>query len=105
MPALSDANVHLIHGVIRKLAHVTEYFVLGLLLFRAFKNNSTDIKTWRWASYSMMVIILFALADEFHQSFVVTRTSSFIDVGIDIVGGFLGLSTTVIWNHLRRNAS
>lgn len=102
MPALSDANVHLIHGVIRKLAHVTEYFVLGLLLFRAFKNNSTDMKLWRWASYSMMVIILFALGDEFHQSFVVTRTSSLIDVGIDMVGGFFGQCVILLWIRRHR---
>jgi VanZ family protein len=37
-PTISEAHVHMIHGIIRKLAHVTEYFILGLLLFRAFRS-------------------------------------------------------------------
>jgi VanZ family protein len=103
MPHLSETEVKLIHGVIRKLAHLTEYFILGLLLFRAFRSDSAVLKTWRWAFYSLLAVVLFAAGDEFHQSFVGTRTASIIDVGIDTLGGFLAQCTMLLWNGLRRN--
>jgi VanZ family protein len=101
MPQISDAQVVMIHGVIRKLAHLTEYFILGLLLFRAFSCDCADLKAWRWFFYSLLAVVLFAAGDEFHQSFVVTRTPSVIDVGIDVLGGFLATCAMFFWNRLR----
>ncbi len=99
---MPDAEVVLVLGAIRKLAHLTEYFILGLLLFRAFNSDSADLKAWRWVFYSLLAVMLFAAGDEFHQSFVGTRTASIIDVGIDTLGGFLALCTILLWNHFRR---
>jgi len=102
MPHISETEVHVIHGALRKLAHVTEYFILGLLLFRAFRSDSADVKTWGWAFYSLLAVILFAAGDEFHQSFEATRTASIIDVGIDTLGGFLAQCMILLWNRLHR---
>jgi VanZ family protein len=102
MPQISAADAHTIHGVIRKLAHVTEYFFLGLLLFRAFRSDSNKEQTLQWVSYSLLVLTLFALGDEYHQSFVVERTASFFDVGIDIIGGFLGQCIILLWERVHR---
>ena len=38
-----------------------------------------------------MLIVLHALLDEYHQSFVPSRTGSLYDSGIDIAGGLIGL--------------
>ena len=100
MPHIPDADVILILGLIRKLAHLTEYFVLGLLLFRAFKSDSGELKAWRWACYSLLAIVLLAAGDEFHQSFVGTRTASIMDVGIDTLGGFLAQCAVLLWNRV-----
>jgi VanZ family protein len=91
-PSMSPHHLRILHGIIRKLAHLTEYFVLSLLLFRAFKARSTEHHGWRWALFSLLVIAIFAAGDEFHQTFVSTRTPSVYDVGIDALGGILGQS-------------
>ncbi len=88
-PSISPHLLHLVHGVIRKLAHLTEYFILSLLLFRAFKGESIGDHGWRWAFSSILVVAIFAMTDEFHQMFVSSRTPSIVDVGIDTIGGIL----------------
>lgn len=91
--------------VIRKFGHVTEYFISGLLLFRAFRNDSVSGRKWIWAFASLMAIVLIAACDEFHQSFVPTRTASLIDVGLDTFGGILAQCVSVLWYQNRRDKS
>jgi VanZ family protein len=101
MPSISSEQLDLMHGTIRKLGHVTEYFILGILLFRAFRRGSKELLSWRWAFYSIAVLVLYAASDEFHQSFVSSRTASFVDVGIDALGGILSQCVSVL-SHYRR---
>jgi VanZ family protein len=91
MPTIAHKELEHIHFLIRKLAHLTEYFISGLLLFRAFRSGSEEHHAWRWALYSFLVLVLIAATDEYHQSFVSERTSSIVDVGIDSIGGVLAL--------------
>jgi len=100
-PGLSGEGVDLIHALIRKLAHVVEYLILGFLLFRAFRGHSNVWWNWRWFFLASIVVLLWAASDELHQSFVSTRTASIVDVGIDVVGGILGQFVTVLWKLLR----
>jgi len=93
-PRLSEAHVHDIHEVIRKCAHLTEYAVLALLLWRAVRRSAkTDSHSWNWPDVrlTVLLVMLYAATDEFHQSFVPTRTSLVSDVFIDTTGGALGL--------------
>ncbi|MBQ9182013.1 MAG: VanZ family protein [Bacilli bacterium] len=70
---------------IRKCAHVLEYLILGILLMYAIYNNNVKI------IYIIIgFIFLYACGDEFHQSFT-GRTSKFLDVIIDTLGGTLGV--------------
>ncbi len=93
--------VDLIHALVRKLAHLIEYFILGILLFRAFRGGSYAWWNWRWFFLASMVVLLWAASDELHQSFVPARTASLADVGIDAVGGILGQFATGLWNRHR----
>jgi VanZ family protein len=102
MPSISPHQLLLLHAVIRKLAHLTEYFVLSLLLFRAFRNDSAEEHPWRWVFSSIIILALFAASDEIHQSFVVTRTASIVDVGIDTLGGLLAQCMCIILHYARR---
>ncbi|MCX6123052.1 MAG: VanZ family protein [Ignavibacteriales bacterium] len=95
-PSISQKEIIVVHFIIRKLAHVTEYFISGLLLFRAFRNGSDKQREWLWAFSSFFVVVMIAASDELHQSFVYTRTASFADVGIDILGGFLAQCASVL---------
>jgi VanZ family protein len=85
-----------IHGIIRKSGHVAEYFILGILLFRAFRSGSNESPGWRSALYSIFIVLLYAAGDEFHQSFVSTRTASLFDIGIDTMGGILAQGVSVL---------
>jgi VanZ family protein len=96
MPSIAPEAAALIHAVIRKLGHLTEYFILGILLFRAFRRDSKELLVWRWAFYSVLVVILYAACDEFHQSFVSARTASSLDAAIDTLGGILAQGVSVL---------
>ncbi len=96
-PEISSQAVESIHGMIRKAGHVTEYFILGLLLFRAFRGPSDTPWKWTWASFAVIGAVLWALSDEYHQSFVPTRTGSLTDVGFDAAGGILAQLATALW--------
>jgi VanZ family protein len=75
--------------VLRKLAHMTEYAVLAVLLVRA-----TGSYAWAFA-----LAVGYACTDEVHQLFVRGRHGSPIDVGIDAIGALVGL--TVLRSKLR----
>ncbi len=105
-PWLRPDQVDVIHGMIRKGAHVFEYFVLGLLLLRAFRGSSPGVWKWRWPLFAIIGVALWALGDEFHQSFVPTRTASITDVGIDTAGGLLAQCVgTVAYRYIGRRFS
>jgi VanZ family protein len=101
-PSISHRRLVMIHNLVRKAAHVTEYFAIGLLLFRAFRSGSNDRRYLRWALSSVVVIALLAASDEYHQSGLPTRTGSMMDIGIDTMGGVLAQCASVLWNYLRR---
>jgi VanZ family protein len=89
IPSLSGQTFDSIHTIIRKLAHVTEYVILGVLLFQAFRHGKAERGVWQCALYSLLVVALYAASDEFHQSFLSSRTASVVDVAVDVSGGFL----------------
>jgi VanZ family protein len=103
-PRLGPHQAAAIHVIIRKAAHVFEYFILGLLLLRAFRAGSRGTWKWRWSFFAIICLILWSLGDEFHQSFVPTRTASMTDVAIDTAGGVLAQFVGAFWHrYLRRN--
>lgn len=73
---------------IRKCAHYTLYFILGILSFIVVKDYS-NFKNL--ILYSLIICFLYACTDEFHQIFVIGRNASFIDVLIDTFGSFCSI--------------
>jgi VanZ family protein len=102
VPEISTQGLDSIHTVIRKAGHVVEYFILGLLLFRSFRGGSISSWNWRWPFFAVIVVVLWAASDEFHQSFVSTRTASVVDVGMDIAGGIFAQFVGALWHRYRR---
>jgi VanZ family protein len=90
-PRASPGTVVFIHSLIRKLAHFLEYALLGLLAARAFSGSPKRTFRARWFVISFVLIIAYALLDEFHQSFVPSRTGSIVDSFIDMSGGIVAL--------------
>ena len=70
---------------IRKIAHITEYLILGFLMFNLLKQYSvTNIY------YAIGLSILYSCTDEFHQLFINGRSGSIRDVLIDSIGILIG---------------
>ena len=77
--------------VLRKLAHVYEYALLGFLLARAVRRPAVAV----------VLAAAYAVTDEIHQTFVEGRHGAPRDVAIDTVGALLGV---FLWRRWRRRA-
>jgi len=75
-----------------KVAHLGAYAVLGLLLTRSGRRNWTLSPCWIWVVVCMAVGSLYGASDEWHQSFVIHRTSSAADWAFDTLGAILGVA-------------
>lgn len=90
-PGTSPETLLVIHGITRKIAHFVEYAVLGLLAARAFRGSPRPGLRERWFVVSLGLVVIYALVDEYHQSFVPSRTGTIYDSLIDIAGGLTAL--------------
>jgi VanZ family protein len=100
-PHLSEDQFDLIHRLIRKSAHFTEYFIFCLLLYRGIR---ADRKGWRWSwgFSAWFVAALYSCLDEIHQAFVVSRTASPYDSLLDSIGALFAFAALLLWFRFRR---
>ena len=77
-PQISWRTIAQVHFFVRKAAHVTEYAILTGLIFRALRWSIRGL--WRRRPACAGSGSALCAADEFHQSFVPSRTSSARDV-------------------------
>ena len=90
-PGLSPEGVTFAHKLIRAFAHVFEFFVLGLFLTLAVLRVPLRLSNFKKSVLIIVLLCLFALGDEVRQLLVALRTASLADVGLDMVGGLLGM--------------
>lgn len=83
-PTSKVTEIHWKDFVIKKTAHLVEYSVFTVLLFRALKKSSVEKKTA--LIISILVAIAYGFSDEFHQSFTPGREPKIRDVLIDTFG-------------------
>ena len=76
--------------IIRKGAHITEFCILGITVSVAV-NKVKKYMGWHLFGYSLFYVLLVAVTDEFIQIFS-GRTSSVIDVFIDLAGALVGIT-------------
>lgn len=74
---------------IRKLAHFTAYFLLGVLLLLACRRSGG--KGFRSVVLAFGIAVLYAMSDEFHQLFIPGRSGEVRDVLIDSAGAMTGV--------------
>ena len=85
---LSDTLVNdFLLNLIRKLAHFTEYLILGILVLNLLKEFNIKNKIFIGA----LLCLLYAASDEIHQLFINDRSASILDVLIDFLGSMTGL--------------
>lgn len=90
-PSASPEFLSVVHFLIRKTGHLTEYAILATLGARAFRHSSHQALRRNWFWLTLLLAIAYALSDEFHQSFVPSRTASIYDCMIDTAGAFIAL--------------
>jgi len=101
MPGASLHTLLAAHEVIRKTAHVVEYFLLALLVFRGFRGSG---RGWHfsWAFSTVAVVVAYSALDEVHQTFVPTRKGSVRDVLIDTMGCTAAQVVIWVWYYFRK---
>ena len=82
-------NWNFVETIIRKAAHFTVYFILGMLSLnladKIIKNRKSCVIT------AFIFSVLYAVSDEIHQAFVPGRACRLFDVALDSFGAFLGI--------------
>ena len=101
-PSASPEALELMHHYIRKSAHFTEYFIFSVILFRSLRD---DEKGWRlrWAIWALAIAAGYSALDEFHQSFVPSRTASPWDSLLDTTGAAAAQVFAGLWSSVRKN--
>lgn len=99
-PAQIAAYAVSLQHYIRKLAHITEYFLLAVSV-------ALPLYVYRLRGFWLVLTagifcVAFAGLDEYHQSFVSGRSPSSKDVLIDSIGIFLGIYCTRIAGYIGR---
>jgi VanZ family protein len=102
-PSASQQTLELMHHIIRKCGHFTEYFVLSLLILRGIRAGRHGTRL-AWAAVAILLVAGYAALDEFHQSFVPGRTAAVSDVLLDTSGGITAQAVAALaalWFHVR----
>lgn len=86
-------NISILSLIVRKLAHFTEYFILGLLVYNLIYSNQKK------AYFAIIICVLYAISDEIHQLFVPGRSCQVLDVIIDSSGSLLGIILLYIYKY------
>ena len=93
------------HFFLRKGGHVFGYGLLSILLFRAWRETLPTIGspewTFRWANISVLGTALVASLDEWHQSYIPSRTGSVQDVILDTCAGIGAQIFVFLWIVVR----
>ncbi len=89
-PKITTVDSQVIDFALKKIAHFIEYFILGILTYRATNNILVSIG----------FCVLYAISDEFHQSFIPGREPRVRDVIIDSFGS---ITAVIIWKNLSQN--
>ncbi len=89
------------HFYIRKSGHVVGYAILSILLFRAWRATLPALENikWkaRWANIAILGTAFVASLDEWHQSFIPSRTGRWQDVVLDTCAGIAAQILVLLW--------
>lgn len=103
-PSMTASQFELIHHLIRKSAHFTEYFVFCLLLYRGVRGARAGWR-WSWGMAALFLAAAYSALDEVHQAFVASRHASPYDSLIDSTGAFFAMLFLWFWFRSRNSQS
>ena len=73
--------------IIRKVAHFTLYFILGITVYLLLK----EYKLKRIILYTILFCLIYAISDEIHQIFIPGRAFQVLDITIDTIGSIIAI--------------
>lgn len=92
-----DEIVKIWNKPLRKITHFTVYLILSLLIYSCLRH--TKIK--RKKILTLIICFIYALTDEYHQTFIGGRTGLFSDVIIDTLGSATFIIIVTIKNQIK----
>ena len=98
MPYASAATLEQAHELLRKCAHFAEYFIFSVLLLRGVRGERRGWQL-RWALAALALAAVYSAVDEYHQSFVPSRTASPWDSLLDTAGA--AVAQVAMWWRAR----
>jgi VanZ family protein len=89
---------------IRKVGHFCGYFGLSFLLFGSWRATLRRPTRWSplWAAIAFLMTVLVASLDEWHQTYLVSRTGSIRDVVLDSTGALIAQVLIFLWIQVWR---
>lgn len=97
-PVFGAVDVDMLHVLIRKAAHMAEYAVLFCLYHAALHASGAK----RPGTIALVMAVVYAATDEFHQAFVADRGPSVVDVVIDGCGASIAWGVKAAVERIRR---
>lgn len=94
---LPSNQVYAVDFITKKIAHISEYFVLTLLWARALKRPLPDL--------ALIFALIYAFSDETHQLFIPNRSGALRDVGIDFLGITAATLLVINYNKWKKHLS
>lgn len=87
---------------IRKVAHMAEYAVLGVVLYVIVSAYTGEI--WKRIVCVIGLLVLAGSMDEIHQLYVAAREGKWQDVVVDVIGGSVGILVAmgIDWGRIKR---
>ena len=103
---ISPQAFEVVHHYLRKTGHFVGYFVLSGLLFRAWRDtlHPGKVKAWarRWAASAFLMSVLVASLDEWHQTFLPSRSGRVADVMLDSTAALTAQIVIFLFLRFRR---
>lgn len=100
-PDITEEGLLYGHFLVRKAAHLTEYGLLAVLAARAFRTSTRAPLRRYWYAFALALVALCALLDEYHQSFLPSRTGTPYDSLLDTTGGLIALAVYTLVRKYR----
>ena len=92
----NSERIEILHTILRKCAHFSEYFILGILSSQVFNSPNRKRKFLLGTAFCIAV----AFVDETIQYFVPERAAKVFDVLLDGVGALAGISLVVLISYI-----
>lgn len=83
-------------GEIKNLLHIPTFGLLTFLIWHSIKGFTA--RTGALTLTTLSLVLIYACLDEWHQSFIPGRTSSFGDIINDLIGALLAITITAAFH-------